>query len=83
MTYNLEFKESALKEWRKLDSSIREQFKKKLAERIENPRIESSKLSGMPDCYKIKLKVRSSPFCAPPGPLRSMLALGTIGAPAH
>jgi mRNA interferase RelE/StbE len=56
MTYNLEFKESALKEWRKLDSSIREQFKKKLAERIENPRIESSKLSGMPDCYKIKLK---------------------------
>jgi mRNA interferase RelE/StbE len=56
MTYSLEFKESALKEWRKLDSSLREQFKKKLAERIENPRIESSKLSGMPDCYKIKLK---------------------------
>ncbi|MGA2079818.1 MAG: type II toxin-antitoxin system RelE/ParE family toxin [Holophaga sp.] len=56
MTYNLEFKESALKEWRKLDSSIREQFKRKLAERIENPRIDSSKLSGMPDCYKIKLK---------------------------
>ena len=56
MTYNLEFKESALKEWRKLDSSIREQFKKKLAERVENPRIDSSKLSGMSDCYKIKLK---------------------------
>jgi len=56
MTYSLEFKESALKEWRKLDSTIREQFKKKLAERIENPRVESTKLSGMPDCYKIKLK---------------------------
>jgi mRNA interferase RelE/StbE len=56
MTYNLEFKESALKEWRKLDGSIREQFKKKLAERLENPRVDSSKLSGMPDCYKIKLK---------------------------
>jgi mRNA interferase RelE/StbE len=56
MTYSLEFKESALKEWRKLDSNIREQLKKKLAERIENPRVESSKLSGMPDCYKIKLK---------------------------
>jgi len=56
MTYSLEFKESALKEWRKLDSTIREQFKKKLAERIENPRIESTKLFGMPDCYTIKLK---------------------------
>jgi mRNA interferase RelE/StbE len=56
MTYELEFKESALKEWRKLDATIRVQFKKKLAERIENPRVESSKLSGLPDCYKIKLK---------------------------
>jgi mRNA interferase RelE/StbE len=56
MTYNLEFKESALKEWRKLDNSIREQFKKKLAERVENPRLDSAKLSGMPNCYKIKLK---------------------------
>ena len=56
MTYSLEFKESALKEWKKLDGTIREQFKKKLAERLENPRIESSKLSGMPDCFKIKLK---------------------------
>lgn len=56
MTYELEFKESALKEWRKLDGSIREQFKKKLAERLTNPRVDSAKLSGMPDCYKIKLK---------------------------
>lgn len=56
MTYSLEFKESALKEWRKLDGGIREQFKKKLAERLERPRIEAARLSGMPDCYKIKLK---------------------------
>jgi mRNA interferase RelE/StbE len=56
MTYDLEFKESALKEWQKLDGSIREQFKKKLKERLEDPRLESCKLSGMPDCYKIKLK---------------------------
>lgn len=60
MSYSLEFKESALKEWRKLDSSIREQFKKRLEERLENPRVESARLSGMPDCYKIKL--RSSGF---------------------
>jgi len=56
MSYSLEFKVSAMKEWKKLDGGIREQFKKKLAERLERPRVESARLSGMPDCYKIKLK---------------------------
>jgi mRNA interferase RelE/StbE len=56
MTYSLEFKESALKEWHKLDGAIRAQFKKKLAERLERPRVASARLSGMIDCYKIKLK---------------------------
>ena len=56
MSYNLEFKESALKEWHKLDGTIREQFKKKLSERLIRPRVASAKLSGMNDCYKIKLK---------------------------
>ena len=41
MSYELEFKESALKEWRNLDKSIRELFKKRLAERIVKPRVES------------------------------------------
>lgn len=56
MSYELEFKESALKEWRKLDNSVRELFKKRLEERLVAPRVESAKLSGMPDCYKIKLR---------------------------
>jgi mRNA interferase RelE/StbE len=56
MTYSLAFRESALKEWKKLDPPIREQFRKRLAERLERPRVESARLSGMPDCYKIKLK---------------------------
>jgi len=56
MTYELGFVEDALKEWRKLDSSIRDQFKKKLGERLENPRVPSAKLSGHPDRYKIKLR---------------------------
>jgi mRNA interferase RelE/StbE len=30
MTYKLEFKKSALKEWDKLGHSVKEQFKKKL-----------------------------------------------------
>lgn len=56
MRYKLQFHELALKEWRKLSSILREQFKKKLAERLQEPRIPSAALSGMPDCYKIKLR---------------------------
>ena len=56
MSYSLEFRESAWKEWNKLDRPLREQFKTKLLERLDNPRVESSRLSGMPDCYKIKLR---------------------------
>ena len=56
MTYNLVFKQDAKKEWDKLDLTIKSQFKRKLIERLENPRIESSRLSGMQDCYKIKLR---------------------------
>ena len=56
MTYRLVFKADAKKEWDKLDSTIREQFKNKLAECIAAPRVESSRLSGMQDCYKIKLR---------------------------
>lgn len=56
MIYKLRFHELALAEWRKLDGSIREPLKKKLAERLEQPRVPSAALSGMPDCYKIKLR---------------------------
>jgi mRNA interferase RelE/StbE len=56
MSYELEFKESALKEWRELDNSIRALFKKLLAERILTPHVESARLAGLPDCYKIKLR---------------------------
>jgi mRNA interferase RelE/StbE len=56
MTYRLRFHEQALKEWGKLDPFLRVQFKKKLAERLEAPRVPSAALSGMQDCYKIKLR---------------------------
>ncbi|ELW9445642.1 type II toxin-antitoxin system RelE/ParE family toxin [Burkholderia cenocepacia] len=35
---------------------MRDQFKAKLAERLEHPRIPSAKLHGHPDRYKIKLR---------------------------
>jgi mRNA interferase RelE/StbE len=50
------FHELALAEWRRLNGSLREPLKKKLAERLENPRVPASALSGMADCYKIKLR---------------------------
>ena len=56
MSYKLLFKTDALKEWKSLDNSIRKQFLKKLKERLINPRDEPSRLSGMKDCYKIKLR---------------------------
>ncbi|MBC3779219.1 type II toxin-antitoxin system RelE/ParE family toxin [Pseudomonas sp. SWRI99] len=56
MTYKLEFLPSAHKEWDKLGHTVREQFKKKLGERLKLPRIPADALHGMPDCYKIKLK---------------------------
>ena len=56
MSYSLAFVESALKEWRKLAPPVSEQFKNKLCERLELPRVASAKLHGMKDCYKIKLR---------------------------
>lgn len=56
MSFRLEFLPSARKEWDKLGATLREQFKKKLIERLKHPRIAADALSGMRDHYKIKLR---------------------------
>ncbi len=56
MTYKLLFIKSSQKEWEKLSSPIKQQFKKKLIERLENPHIVKDRLSGLENCYKIKLR---------------------------
>jgi mRNA interferase RelE/StbE len=56
MTYKLKFLPSAWKEWNKIGEVIREQFKKKLAERIENPIVPAVQLKGFKNYYKIKLR---------------------------
>lgn len=56
MTYKLSFKKSALKEWKKLGSTLQKQFKKKLVERIDNPHIPAARLTGADNIYKIKLR---------------------------
>ena len=54
MTYSLKFHPDALDEWNKLPKSDREYFKKKLSERLDNPHIPKSRLSGGQNLYKIK-----------------------------
>jgi mRNA interferase RelE/StbE len=56
MIYSLKFKEEALKEWNRLDVPLRTQFKKKLEESLQNPRIPGDRLSGHADRYRIKLR---------------------------
>jgi len=54
--YELEFVASALREWNKLGPNIRKQFATKLEQRLSDPHVPSARLSGMPNCYKIKLR---------------------------
>ncbi|MFB9145489.1 type II toxin-antitoxin system RelE/ParE family toxin [Halomonas alkalicola] len=56
MTYELRFRKEALKEWRKLDGSVRAQFKKKLTAILDSPSIPAARLHGNRDRYKIKLR---------------------------
>ena len=56
MTFKLRFKKQAKKEWDQLDNVIREMFAKKLKERKNNPRVDPSRLHGLKNCYKIKLR---------------------------
>ena len=56
MTYKLKFFKSAFKEWKKLDPYLHKQFKVHLEKRLKNPHVESARLKGHPNLYKIKLK---------------------------
>jgi mRNA interferase RelE/StbE len=56
MSYKLSFHPKALKEFKQLDKFVAEQFKKKIAQRLEEPRVAKDKLSGFNDVYKIKLR---------------------------
>ncbi len=58
MTYKLDLMKSAFKEWKALAPPIRDQFKKKLAERLENPHVISARLCG-PKANHYKIKLRS------------------------
>ena len=44
----------ALAEWRKLDATVSAQFNRKLAERLQRPRLPAARLAGHKDRYRIK-----------------------------
>ena len=55
--YSLGFHELALKEWKKLDSSIKAQFQNALSKRLKTPHVPSARLRGdLQNTYKIKLR---------------------------
>jgi len=56
MTYRLKFIKESDKEFKKLTPALQTQFKKKLGERLINPKVPKDKLSGYENIYKIKLK---------------------------
>jgi hypothetical protein len=63
MSYKLDFHPDALKEWRKLDEAIQRQFKKKLGERLEQPRIPAASETRMwrgypPFFYRLDILVK-------------------------
>jgi len=62
MIFELGFLDEALKEWKKLDNNTRDQFKKKLAERLTNPRVPASKLSGQTSEHWLPVSLRSSRY---------------------
>jgi len=55
--YRLKFVPSALAEWKTLDGSVKETFRKLIKKRLENPYVPGSELHGaLNGCYKIKLR---------------------------
>lgn len=56
MSYSLKFLPTALEEWNKLGATVRNQFKKKLEERLVDPEVPANRLRGQQNYYKIKLR---------------------------
>ena len=55
MSYELAFVPEAAREWKDLDGSVKQLFKKQLQKCLDAPRIPKNLISGHEDYYKIKL----------------------------
>jgi mRNA interferase RelE/StbE len=54
--YELQFGRHALKQWLRLDLSIRKQFTRKLDKILDHPHVLSTKMHGYKDAYRVKLR---------------------------
>ena len=55
--FQLKFDPDALKEWQRLDGSIKKELRAHLAKRLKSPIVESARLHGdLHNCFKIKSK---------------------------
>ena len=54
--YELRFGRHAMRQWQRLDLSIKKQFKKKLEKILQNPHIASARMGGYRDAYRLKLR---------------------------
>jgi mRNA interferase RelE/StbE len=54
--YELRFGKKANKVWGKLDTAVKRQLQKKLAQVLENPHIPSMRMREYPNSYRIKLR---------------------------
>lgn len=63
MTDGLRFKDEAVTGWRKLGKLLQDQFKKKLAERLETLHVPASRLYGStPNKPRYKIKARQAGY---------------------
>jgi mRNA interferase RelE/StbE len=54
----IRFTDEAIKDWRKLDNSIKSELMKNLQPQLENPALESARLKGvLGNCYKVRASV--------------------------
>ena len=56
MRYELQFVAPALKEWHRLGATLKARFKKKLADRLDQPHVPGDRLRDATSRYKIKLR---------------------------
>lgn len=56
MSHKIVFEKRAEKEWKKTAPDLKTQFKKKLEERQENPRVQADRFVSIKNGYKIKLR---------------------------
>jgi mRNA interferase RelE/StbE len=55
-SFRVIFRPRAKKRFDKLDTAVQRQIARKLLERCDNPRVPSSALTKLPNCYKVKIK---------------------------